>query len=161
MNLESSLRLLTIALPALAALLVWLWRGSRPRAQRRFASIALALTGLSALALFLVSGQAACVFSLGQGNCTLDGLATLSVCLLSAVMLAVCLRREENSRRDYAYMALLCAVWAGIAVSNNVLVMFLLIFLIPIVVSAWLKTGTVGPIQLGRDEFRDDWGPKR
>jgi NADH:ubiquinone oxidoreductase subunit 2 (subunit N) len=161
MSWETLLSLLTVALPGLSALLIRLWRSGRLGAQRRLARFALGLTALAALALFLIGERYACTFSMGAGQCAIAGLATLSVILLNAVLLVVCLRRENNTRRDYIHMLLLSVVWATMVVSNNVLFMLLALFLLPVVLSSWAGSGGVGPILLGRDEYKDDWGPKR
>lgn len=161
MKIEGFLAGCAIGLPILAVLV--LWRGDKPsvRKQRWTAAIALGICGTAALFLFLVGRQYTFIFLTGKGNCAYEGFGSLTVCLLSTVSAVVCLIRESNQLHDNIFLLLLNSAWAGVVLTESLLVTIIAFSALLIVVSGWVKArgGSVGYL-VSQDDYRDDWGPK-
>lgn len=156
--MDTWLRIGAIGLPLIAALIIWRWGDTFPRAQGWLAALIFGLIGLAALILFLLNRHYACILLTGRQNCLFDGLACLSLFLLSLVLARGCLLlRGPNKGQDCGLMLLLGSAWAGMGLTENLLVLLIFINLFLYVVHRWLKSrGLIWRILVLRDDYIDD-----
>jgi hypothetical protein len=125
------LKIVAIGLPLIGALALALWRGDLPRRAREAVAGLLFGSGLAALALFILTGQPACMLRTGPQNCVLDGAATLLVFVASLVLGRAALRlRDDNVRADSISLLLLFTGWAGFGLADNLLQLLISIYVV-------------------------------
>jgi len=152
---------LIILLPLLGGLYLVIFKPQDRQIQRRWTSLFLLGAALTSLARFILSGQAACIFQSGQGACLQEGFLALSVILLNILMLCFSLARDTNQPNDYQFYVLVNAAWAVTALANSWVISLGGLSLTLIAISRWVwnRGGSVG-ILVGRDDYKDDIGPK-
>jgi hypothetical protein len=145
-------------LPLLGALLIWRWGGRFPRAQRWVAAAIFGVAGASALTLFLLNRQYACVLVTGKTNCLMDGAASLGLFLLDAFFAVRCgVPPPEGKRRDLVMMLVLSGALAGMGLPINLLVLIVALNLFLFTASRWLRQKGFQPrIFVLRDDYRDE-----
>jgi hypothetical protein len=118
----------------------------------------LGTTGLIALALFLLNRYYACILAFGRRNCLFDGLATLSLFLLSTVLARWCIvLRGENKAQDYSLVLLLGSAWAGMGLTQNFFVFLGSASLFVLAADRWLRRrGITARFLVLRDDYSDD-----
>lgn len=158
MTIDTWLRIGAIGIPLVGALAIWRWGTKLPRAQRRLVVFIFGTTGLIALTLFLLNRYYACILAFGRQNCLFDGLATLSLFLLSIVLARSCIvMRGENRGQDYVPMLLLGSAWAGMGLTQNLCLFPVFLNLFVFAVDRWLKRKGLGwRFLVLRDDYRDD-----
>jgi hypothetical protein len=158
MTIDTWLRIGAIALPLAGALTIWRWGVRFPRAQRRLAVSILGTTGLIALTLFLINRQYACILAFGRQSCLFDGLATLSLFLLSIVLTRGCIvLRGENKEQDYILELLLGSAWAGMGLTQNFFLFLGFVSLFILAADRWLRRrGITARFLVVRDDYKDD-----
>lgn len=158
MMLDTWLRVGAIGIPLVGALVIGRWGARFPRTQRRLVASILGTSGLVALTLFLLNRYDACVLSFGGGNCLFDGLATLSLFLLSGILVRSCLNmRGENRRPDYVPRLLLSSAWAGIGLTRNLFMLLVFLNLFLFAIDRGLKRrGLKWRFMVLRDDYQDD-----
>jgi len=147
MMLDTWLRIGAIVLPLAGALTIWRWGVRFPRAQRWLAVSILGTTGLIALTL-----------AFGRQSCLFDGLATLSLFLLSIVLARGCIvLRGENKEQDYILELLLGSAWAGMGLTQNFLLFLGFVSLFILAADRWLRRrGITARFLVVRDDYKDD-----
>ena len=137
---------------------MWRWGTKFPRAQRRLAVSILGTTALIALALFLLNRCYACILAFGRQNCLFEGLACLSLFLLSMLLARGCIvLRGENRGREYIFMLLMCSAWAGMGLAQNLCLFPVFLNMFVFAADRWLKTkGLTWRFLALRDDYRDD-----
>ena len=158
MSLVMWLKIAAIGLPLLAALAIWLWSNTFPRARQRLAASVLAIVGLIAATLFVIDRDYACVLASGRQNCLFDGLATVSLACLSLVLARACLAAPDPTRAnkvwDYRMLLLLASGWAGVGLGDNLLVFILAVYLLFYVLLRWMRRkGLRGGMFVVRDDY--------
>jgi hypothetical protein len=144
MTIVSLMKLVAFGLPLCGALIIWLWRGRRPRAQRLLTFALLGLAGLAGLTLFVLNAHYACIFAPGSQNCLFDGLATLSLCLLGIMFAFRALRMHAGDHHpDYILMLALISGWAAAGLAENLFELLVGVNMIGYVVYRWLKHSQV------------------
>ena len=152
------LKVSTIGLPLIGALIIW-WRGDKPsRAPRWLAVVIFSLVGLASVALFLLNKHYTCIFASGRQNCLFEGLAILSLLLLNIVLARGSLMlKGANKGQRYILMLLLGSAWAGIGLAGNLLEILIFLNLFLYVIHRWLKQqGLTFRFLVLRDDYRDD-----
>jgi formate hydrogenlyase subunit 3/multisubunit Na+/H+ antiporter MnhD subunit len=158
MTIDMWLRIGAIGLPLIAALIMWLWGDRFLRAQGWLVTLIFGLIGLTALTLFLLNRHYACILLTGRQNCLFEGLATLTLFLLSLVLVRGCIvLRGINKGYDYVLMLLLSSAWAGIGLTENLFVLLIFLNLFLYVIHRWLNSkGLIWRILILRDDYIDD-----
>lgn len=158
MTIDTGLRIGAIALPLAGALAMWGWGGRFPHAQRRVAVSIFGTTALLALTLFLLNRYYACILAFGDQNCLFDGLATLSLFLLSILLARGCIvLRGENRAQDYIPMLLFGSAWAGMGLTQNLCLFVVFLNLFLFAADRWLKRkGLTWRFLVLRDDYKDD-----
>jgi len=153
MTVDLGLRIAAIGLPVIAALVVW------RRSMRRWLVVSIfGVAGLAGLVLFVVNRHYACIVRGGQQNCLFDGLATLSLFALNAVLARRRVVIEDTDPRgDDILMLLLSGAWAGMGLAGNleVFVVFLNLFLF-VIHRLIQRKGLKWRFLVIRDDFEDD-----
>ena len=157
MTLDMWLRVIAIGLPLIGAFVLWRWNKSID-IRHWIAVIIFGIVGLAALGLFLLNKHFACIFSTGKQNCLTDGLATLSLILLCAVLvMSSIIRRDERQKVDYRLAFFLSSAWAGIGLAKNLLVLLVFLNLFFYVIYKWLDQKGLGwGMFITRNDYRDD-----
>jgi hypothetical protein len=152
------LKIVAIGIPLIGALAIWRWGDSFLRAQRWLVASIFGLTGLVALTLFLLNRQYVCILLVGRQNCVFDGLATLSLFLLSLLLVRACIvLRSVNKDQAYILMLLLSSAWAGMGLTENLLVFLIFLNLFFYVIHRWLKMeGLNWTFLIVRDDYKDN-----
>jgi NADH:ubiquinone oxidoreductase subunit 4 (subunit M) len=155
---DTWLRAVAIGLPLAGALVIWRWGGHIPRAERWVAAAIFGAAGLTALLVFLLNRQYACILATGRASCLLDGLGPLGVCLLDAVFAVRCVvPAAEGKRRDFVLMLFLSGALAGMGLAQNLLVLIVFLNLFMFVVYRWLTGKGFQPRFLVlRDDYKDE-----
>ncbi len=148
-------------IPLLSALYLLVFKPPEPKTQRRWTALGLLAASLASLIRYFLSGEAACTFRSGAESCLQAGFLALSVLLLNGLTLYLSLTRRSNRLPDYQFFALVNAAWAGTALANSWVVSLGCLSLTLIAISRWVwnRGGSVG-IFVGRDDYKDDIGPK-
>lgn len=160
MVLATWLRISAMGLPLIGILIIWCWGDKFRRVQGWLALSIFGLVGLVALTLFLLNRQYACILSSGRQNCLFDGLATLSLFGLSLVLAKASLLGQSHNDADRAgderLRLLLVSAWAGMGLTENLLVLLIALNLFLFVVHRWLKRrGLTWRILALRDDYQD------
>jgi hypothetical protein len=157
MTLDLWLRVTAIGLPLIGAFILWRWNKSVD-IRYWLAVTIFSLVGLAALGLFLLNEHFACIFATGKQNCLTDGLATLSLILLCAVLIISSIsRRDERQKLDYRLMFFLNSAWAGLGLAKNLLVLLAFLNLFFYVIYKWLEQKGLGwGMFITRNDYRDD-----
>ena len=147
--------------PLFSALYLLVFKPPEPKTQRRWTALGLLAAGLVSLVRWVISGEAACTFRSGAEACLQAGLLALSVLILNGLTFYLSLTRRNNRQADYEFFALVNAAWAGTALANSWVVSLGCLSLTLIAISRWVwnRGGSVG-IFVGRDDYKDDIGPK-
>jgi hypothetical protein len=158
MTIDTWLRIGAIGIPLAGALAMWRWGTKSPHAQRRLVVSILGTTGLIGLTLFLLNRYYACILAFGKQNCLFDGLATLSLFLLSIVLARWCIvLRGENKEQDYSLVLLLGSAWAGMGLTQNFFVFLGSASLFVLAGDRWLRRrGITARFLVLRDDYQDD-----
>lgn len=158
MAIEAWLRIGAIGVSLIGALTIRLWGDKLRYTQRWLASTIFGITGLIAMTLFLINRHYACIFTLGKQNCLFDGLATLSLFLLNAILVrASIVLRSENRRYIYILMLLLSSAWAGMGLAENLLVFLIFLYLFFFVLNRWVRMqGFRSGFLMLRNDYEDD-----
>jgi hypothetical protein len=186
MMIVTWLKIGAIGLPLIGALTLWRWKEKFLCAQRWLVAIIFGLLGPVALTLFVLNEHYACILLSGRQNCLFDGLATLSLVLLSVVLASVVLQGVNVALRgvnvalrgvnvalqgvnvalrgvnkgDCILMLLLSSAWAGMALAENLFVLLISLNLFLYVIYRWLnRKGLKWRILMLRDDYEDDHGP--
>lgn len=157
MTLDLWLRVTAIVLPLMGAFVLWRW--NKAIAIRYWLVVIIfGMVGLAALGLFLLNRHFVCILSSGEQNCLTDGLATLSLILLCAVLVVISIiRRDERQELDYRLMLFLNSAWAGIGLAKNLLVLLVFLNLFFYVIYKWLDQRGLGwGMFITRNDYRDD-----
>ena len=161
MSFENSLILIAITLPIILALLIRYWGKVFKKIQRQATTITFFLVLSAVLFRFLLNRQYECIYLTGKETCAFVGIGSISTCLLSIISGLICLLRESNERHDYIFLLLLNSTWAGIVLTDNLLLTIISFSLLLIVVSGWIKArGLHADFLILRDDYKNDWGPK-
>jgi hypothetical protein len=161
MSFESGLILLAVLLPAVGALVLWRWRAVNSTAKRALSASISGLNAAIALTFFLQDQLYACIFQTGPDNCVTDGLAVLSLLVLSNGLVLRETLREENSTLDYILMLTLNSIWAGLTLPKNFFFTLIFLNLFLFWIDRYLKSqGTSWRFLVLRDEYKDDYGPQ-
>ncbi len=140
MTLNTVLKICAVGIPLIAALIIWRWKTLSPHRQRQSVAFSLGLTGLAALALFLVNQQYVCIRAPGQQNCLFDVFATVSLFLLCVIFARSALTLERpDLRGDYILRLMLTGAWAGVGVAENLFELIVFLYLLMYVGHRWLK----------------------
>ncbi|NMC54019.1 MAG: hypothetical protein GYA48_10335 [Chloroflexi bacterium] len=140
MTLEIVLRIGAIAVPLVGAFVLWRWakRGSQPF--RGFPTAVLLASGIITLTLFFTNRLDACLFSSGRQSCFLEGLGMLSLISLNFIFARASMNRREESEQDNPIRFLLFSgAWAGIVLSEHLILYFVFLYLLAFVIIGWLK----------------------
>ena len=158
MTLDIWLRVTAITLPLIGTFVFWRWKNKFIDIRYWLAVIIFGMVGLAALGLFLLNKHFACIFATGKQNCLADGLATLSLILLCAVLVVNnIIRRDERQKLDYRLMLFLSSAWAGIGLATNLLVLLVFQNLFFYVIYKWLDQKGLGwGMFITRMDYRDD-----
>jgi hypothetical protein len=158
MMIDTWLRIGAIVLPLTGALTIWRCGVRFLGAQRRLAVSILGTTGLIALTLFLINRHYACILAFGRQNCLFDGLATLSLFLLSIVLARWCIfLRGENKEQDYSLVLLLGSAWAGMGLTQHLCLFLVFLNVFVFAADRWLKRrGITARFLVVRDDYQDD-----
>jgi hypothetical protein len=157
MSIVTWLRISAIGLPLIGALTLWRWKERSLGAQRWLVAILFGLIGLVALTLFVLNEYYACIFLSGRQNCLFDGLATLSLVLLSVVLARGCVVLRGANKEDHILMLLLNSAWAGMGLAENLLELLLFLNLFLYVIHRGLnRQGLKWRILILRDDYKDD-----
>jgi hypothetical protein len=151
------LKIGAIGLPLMGAVSLWRWGDKFLGAQRWLAASIFGLIGLVALTLFLLNRHYACILLFGRQSCLFEGLATLSLFLLSGILARACVvMRGENKRYDYILLLLLSSAWAGMGLTENLLLFLIFLNLFCYVFDRWLNSkGLKWRFLIVRDDYRD------
>ena len=157
MTIVTWLKIVAIGLPLLAALTIWRGGDRFLPAQRWLVIITFGLIALIALTLFFLDKQYACILMFGRQNCLFDGLASLSLVLLSLLFArSSVLLRGEDKGSDYILMLLLSSAWAGMGLVENLLVFLIFLNLFFFVFNRWLnRRGLKWRFLVLRDDYKD------
>jgi hypothetical protein len=129
MNTALILQVVAIGLPLIGALVIRFRRGRLPRRAREGVAAILLVAGLAALALFVLTGQPACMLRTGPQNCVLDGAATLLVFLAGLILARAALKlRDDNLHGDSISLLLLFAGWASFGLAGNLLQLLVAVY---------------------------------
>lgn len=163
MTISTWLKISAIGLPLIGALAVWRWGDKSPVAPRWLAASAFGLTGLASLALFLLNGYYACIFASGRQNCLFEGLATLSLLILSILLARGSLGlKGANKNQGCILLLLLGSAWAGMGLAGNLLEILIFLNLFLYVSHRWLKQqGLTFRFLVLRDDYKDDGNESR
>ena len=158
MTIDMCLRIGAIGIPLVGALAMWRWGTKFPHAQRHLVVSILGITGLIGLTLFLLNRYYACILAFGRRNCLFDGLATLSLFLLSILLTRWCIAlRGENKEQDYSLVLLLGSAWAGMGLTQNFFVFLGSASLFVLAADQWLRRrGITARFLVLRDDYQDD-----
>jgi hypothetical protein len=158
MTIDAWLRIGAIGLPLIGALTIWRWGDKFLHAQRWLAVSIFGIIGLIALSLFVLNRHYACIYLFGRQNCLFDGLATLPLFLLNLVLARASLvLRGENKGYDYMLMLLLSSAWAGMGLTENLLVFLISLYLFFFVINRYFKReGFRGGFLKLRDDYEND-----
>ena len=158
MTIDTWLRIGAISLPLVGAVAIWRLGTRLPRAQRRLAISIFGTTALITLTLFLLNKYYACMLAFGKQNCLFDGLATLSLCLLSIILARGCLvLRGEDKEQDYIFMLLLGGACAGMGLAQNLCPFLIFLNLFLFTLARLLKRkGLGGHFLMLRDDYQDN-----
>ena len=156
--IDTWLRIAAIGIPLIGAFTLWRWKAQSHHVQRWLAVTILVIVGLIALSLFLLNQHYACILSLGKGNCLFEGLATLSLFLLSLVVARSCIfLRDESVGQVYILMLLLISAWAGMGLVENLLALLIFLNLFFFVIDRLLRRqGISWRFLILRDDYKDD-----
>jgi NADH-quinone oxidoreductase subunit L len=127
--------LLTIGLPWLGALLVWLMGNQRPKAQDGLAVVFAVAAGLAALLLLPLAEETAVLHLstngiLGEVTFVPDGLATLLAAIatvigsLTVIFSAAYMKGQPQLGRYYVLVLLFIGAMAGLALTGSMLLLF-------------------------------------
>ena len=157
MTLDVWLRVTAIALPLIGTFVLWRWNKSIDVGYW-LTIIIFSTVGLVTLGLVLLNKHFVCIFSTGKQNCLTDGLFTLSLILLCAVLIvSSIIRRDERQKLDYRLMLFLSSAWAGIGLAKNLLVLLIFLNLFFYVIYKWLDQKGLGwGMFITRYDYRDD-----
>ena len=159
--IDTWLRIAAIGMPLIGTLTLWRWKARPLHIQRWLAVIILVIVGLIALSIFLLNQHYACVISPGKQNCLFEGLATLSLFVLSLVVTRSCIiLRGENLRQVYILMLLLISAWAGMGLVENLLALLAFLNLFYFVMDRLLRRQEISwHFLVLRDDYKDDFSP--
>jgi len=157
MTMDTGLRVAAMGLPFAGALVIWRMEARSPRTQRVMVALVLGITGLCALALFLLNRYYACVLAFRQESCLFDGLGTLSLLVWSALLVRGSLTLQgENLGEHFIPMLLFAAGWAGAGVGQNLFLLLVSLNLLLFAIDRWLKArGTSWRFLVLRDGYSD------
>jgi formate hydrogenlyase subunit 3/multisubunit Na+/H+ antiporter MnhD subunit len=152
---------LIVFLPLLGGLYLVITKPQQHPRQRLFTALALLGASLASLARYILNGEISCTFLSGPESCFQPGMLSLLVLLLNLLGLLLALLRSDNQPYDYEFYCLLNAAWGGAALANSWVVSLASLSLTLIIISRWVRArgGSVGYFA-GRDDYKDDIGPK-
>lgn len=160
MSFINGLVLLAVLLPAVGALIIWRWHSANSTAQRALAASLSGLITAIALIIFLQDQLYACIFKTGVDNCLIDGLAALSLLILSCGLVLREILRNANTTQDYILMLSLNSIWAGLALPKNFFFTLIFLNLFLFWIDRYLKSqGASWRFLALRDDYKDDYGP--
>ena len=120
--------------------------------------IILIFSSASSLGIFATSQLYRCVFSSGRENCLFEGLASLSLGILSLTIAIQTLLEHKPDRMDtYINRLLLVGIWAGISYTENVLLILPFLYLFYYLVNRWLKgKGLQWRFLVAKDDYHSE-----
>lgn len=156
-TLDIVLRICAIAVPLVGAFVQWRWAKRESQPFRGFPTAVLVACGLITFVLFFTNRINACLFLSGRQSCFLEGLGMLSLISLNFFFARASLnRREESDQDNLIRYLLLSGAWAGIVLSEHLILYFVFLYLLAFVIIGWLKKrGYRGGFLKLRDDDND------
>ena len=156
--MDSWLRVVAIGLPPAGALIIWRLGDRFVAARSWLAAAIFTVVGLLALVLFVFNRLNACTFASGSQNCAFDGLATLSVVVLGALLAwASIAARRTQDRQDYVLMLVFMAAWAGVGLARELFTLIVSLNVLIFVANRWLnRRGFKLRYLFVRDDYKDE-----
>ena len=134
------LKVCAIGGPLLGALVLHFRKNAAARTQQRLATILFGATAVCAFALFILNQYYACSLIAGPKNCLYDGAATITLALLSLVLLWQTFSiRDTELRLELILRLLFVTAWAAMGLTENLLGLFLGLYLFGYVLYRWFK----------------------
>lgn len=156
--MDTWLRVVGIGLPLTGALFIWRLGDRSEVARGWLAAVIFAVVGLVAFVVFLVNRQYACTFALGRQSCLIDGVASLSLMALSALLAwRTIAARGAIDSQDTALMLLFAAAWAGMGLAKELLLFLVSLNVLIFAGSRWLnRRGLSLRYLILRDDYKDE-----
>ena len=160
MTVDTWLRIGTIGLPLIGALILWREKDGPINAYHRLVVSIFVIAGFIALCVFLYNMYYSCMFMLGRENCVFDSLEILSLLLLNLLLA----RRSmvlhgESKGYNVILMLLLSSAWAGMGygLARNLGIFLLFLYLFFFVLNRYMnQKGFTGGFLKVRDDYKDD-----